>query len=169
MIKKITYEDKIPIKTDKTVARKNKITAEDINEIKEVVNANAESLQTNSKNIESLIPLIKENKGEKGEPGKNFSIFKTYLSINEMELDKENVEEGNFVLIASSVEDEDNAKLYVKGAKDFTFLTDLSGTQGVKGEKGDKRRYWLTRTTRKTRPSRITGSSGIAGSSRRKG
>ena len=138
MIKKITYEDKIPIKTDKTVARKNKITAEDINEIKEVVNANAESLQTNSKNIESLIPLIKENKGEKGEPGKNFSIFKTYLSINEMELDKENVEEGNFVLIASSVEDEDNAKLYVKGAKDFTFLTDLSGAQGIKGEKGEK-------------------------------
>lgn len=54
MIKKITYEDKIPIKTDETVARKNKITAEDINEIKEVVNANAESLQTNSINIESL-------------------------------------------------------------------------------------------------------------------
>ncbi len=55
-----------------------------------------------------------------------------------MELDKENVEEGNFVLIASSVEDEDNAKLYVKGAKDFTFLTDLSGAQGIKGEKGEK-------------------------------
>lgn len=54
MIKKITYEDKIPIKTDETVARKNKVTAEDFNEIKEVVNANAESLQTNSINIESL-------------------------------------------------------------------------------------------------------------------
>lgn len=76
MIKKITYEDKIPIKTDKTVARKNKITAEDINEIKEVVNANAESLQTNSKNIESLIPLIKENKGEKGEPEKTSQYLK---------------------------------------------------------------------------------------------
>ena len=81
---------------------------------------------------------LQGEKGEKGEPGKNFSIFKTYLSINEMELDKENVEEGNFVLIASSVEDEDNAKLYVKGAKDFTFLTDLSGAQGIKGEKGEK-------------------------------
>ena len=81
---------------------------------------------------------LQGEKGEKGEPGKNFSIFKTYLSINEMELDKENVEEGNFVLIASSVEDEDNAKLYVKGAKDFTFLTDLSGAQGIQGEKGEK-------------------------------
>lgn len=54
MIKKITYEDKIPIKTDETVARKNKVTAEDFNEIKEVVNTNAELLQTNSNNIKSL-------------------------------------------------------------------------------------------------------------------
>lgn len=53
MIKKITYEDKIPIKTDETVARKNKVTAEDFNEIKEVVNANAELLETNNTNIQA--------------------------------------------------------------------------------------------------------------------
>lgn len=87
---------------------------------------------------EQLAKDIEQKFKDEPYPGKNFSIFKTYLSINEMELDKENVEEGNFVLIASSVEDEDNAKLYVKGAKDFTFLTDLSGAQGIQGEKGEK-------------------------------
>lgn len=87
---------------------------------------------------EQLAKDIEQKFKDEAYPGKNFSIFKTYLSINEMELDKENVEEGNFVLIASSVEDEDNAKLYVKGAKDFTFLTDLSGAQGIQGEKGEK-------------------------------
>lgn len=76
--------------------------------------------------------------GEKGEPGKDFSIFKTYSSIEDMEADKSNVEEGEFVLIASNVDDPDNAKLYVRNSTDFKFLTDLSGTQGVKGEKGDK-------------------------------
>lgn len=80
---------------------------------------------------------IKGGKGDKGETGEGFSIFKTYASITAMNADKTNVAEGKFVLITSNVEDEDNAKLYVKGASDFTFLTDLSGAQGIKGEKGD--------------------------------
>lgn len=54
-----------------------------------------------------------------------------------MNADKANVQQGKFVLIASNTEDVDNAKLYVKGATDFTFLTDLSGAQGIKGEKGN--------------------------------
>lgn len=111
---------------------------------------------------------VKGDKGEQGTPGKDFSISKTYATIQDMETDKDNVEEGNFVLITSNVDDPDNAKLFVKSSTDFIFLTDLSGAQGVKGEKGDKRRYWLTRTTRQTRSSRITGTSGIARSSRRK-
>lgn len=53
-----------------------------------------------------------------------------------MEADAANVEEGSFVLIASNTEDEDNAKLYVKGASAFTYLSDLSGAQGMKGEQG---------------------------------
>lgn len=77
MIKKITYEDKIPIKTDKTVARKNKITAEDINEIKEVVNANAESLQTNSINIESLQKENAEIKEENKRLKEDLNAFPT--------------------------------------------------------------------------------------------
>ena len=82
---------------------------------------------------------VKGDKGEQGTPGKDFSISKTYATIQDMEADKDNVEEGNFVLITSNVDDPDNAKLFVKSSTDFTFLTDLSGAQGVKGEKGDKR------------------------------
>lgn len=76
-------------------------------------------------------------KGEKGDTGEGFSIFKTYASVAAMNADKANVQQGKFVLIASNTEDADNAKLYVKGATDFTFLTDLSGAQGIKGEKGN--------------------------------
>lgn len=74
--------------------------------------------------------------GEQGPAGKDFSIAKTYSSIVAMEADAANVEEGSFVLIASDTEDEDNAKLYVKGASAFTYLSDLSGAQGMKGEQG---------------------------------
>lgn len=73
-----------------------------------------------------------------GETGKGFSIFKTYPSIADMEADFANVDEGELVLIASNVEDPDNAKLFVRSVTDFTFLTDMSGAQGIKGDKGDK-------------------------------
>lgn len=88
---------------------------------------------------------IQGEKGEQGEqgiqgiqgvPGKDFSIYKTYSSIKEMNVDKDNVEEGNFVIIASNVEDEDNSKLYVKDSTEFVYLTDLSGATGMKGEQG---------------------------------
>lgn len=75
--------------------------------------------------------------GPTGATGKDFSITKTYASISAMEADKNNVEEGSFVMITSNTEDEDNGKLYVKGATDFTFLSDLSGARGMKGDKGD--------------------------------
>lgn len=74
--------------------------------------------------------------GLQGIPGKDFSIFKTYTSIDEMQADIVNVEEGNFVMIASNVEDADNAKLYVKATDEFVYITDLSGAAGMKGEQG---------------------------------
>lgn len=77
-------------------------------------------------------------KGDKGDQGEGFSIFKTYPSLESMESDKDNVPEGKFVLIASNVEEENNAKLFVKSKIGFVFLTDLSGSQGIKGDKGDK-------------------------------
>lgn len=74
--------------------------------------------------------------GIQGPAGKDFSIYKTYASIAAMNADNANVPDGSFVLIASNVEDEDNAKMYVKAGSSFTFLTDMSGAQGMKGEQG---------------------------------
>lgn len=86
-------------------------------------------------------------KGEKGErgpqgvqgvKGDSFEIYKTYTSADNMNNDADNVPEGKFVLIASNVEDEDNAKLYVKSENRFSFLTDMSGAKGIQGERGEQ-------------------------------
>ena len=75
--------------------------------------------------------------GVKGDTGEGFSITQTYTSINAMNQDATNIAIGKFVLIASNVDDPDNAKLYVKTANGFSYLTDLSGAQGIQGPKGD--------------------------------
>lgn len=120
-------------------------------------NENADLIEYSEKMKDSIEKALDDNKGEKGEQGiqgeqgvqgeqgiqgiqgprgKDFSIYKTYSSIEEMNNDAENVEEGNFVMIASDVEDEDNAKLFVKSSTKFNYLTDLSGATGMKGEQG---------------------------------
>lgn len=70
----------------------------------------------------------------KGEP---FAIYRTFPDIAAMSADT-SVPEGKLVVIASDAEDVDNAKLYVRTADGYSFLTDMSGAQGIKGEKGDK-------------------------------
>ena len=76
-------------------------------------------------------------KGEKGDTGKGFRISKTYKSIAEMQDGHatDGVPLYGFVLIdaENGVNDEDNAKLYVKGEKGYEYLTDLSGAQGIQG------------------------------------
>lgn len=59
------------------------------------------------------------------------SIVKSYPSIQAMEDDKDNMEEGDLVIIASNTEDVDNSKLYVHNGTDWVYLSDLSGLQGV--------------------------------------
>jgi len=77
--------------------------------------------------------------GVQGVPGKDFSIYKTYASVAEMNADAANVPEGEFVMIASTTQDPDNAKLYVKnGEGSFTYLSDLSGAQGIQGPQGEQ-------------------------------
>lgn len=99
----------------------------------------------------------KGDKGDKGDTGDAFAIYKTYSSVADMNADKDSVPEGKFVLIASNTGDEDNAKLYVKNAVDFTFLTDMSGSQGIQGPKGD------TGATGPQGPQGIQGEQGIQG------
>jgi hypothetical protein len=83
--------------------------------------------------------VLNGEKGEKGDTGKGFEISKTYPSIEAMNAGfaTDGVPENSFVLIdTGNVEDEDNAKLFIKTKSGYSYLTDLSGAQGIKGEKG---------------------------------
>lgn len=73
--------------------------------------------------------------GPVGPQGEPFQIKEIYSTIAEMNSDKANVSKGTYVMIttANGPEDEDNAKLYVKGDTDFEFITDFSGAQGIQG------------------------------------
>ena len=53
-ISKITWENKEGIQNDESIARKNKVMDDDMNEIKQVVNNNADELSTAQSNIEDL-------------------------------------------------------------------------------------------------------------------
>lgn len=75
--------------------------------------------------------------GPQGERGEGYSVYKTYPSIFLMNEDAENVPEGKFVIITSSIDDEDNAKEFVKNSDGgFTFIVDLSGAVGMSGPDG---------------------------------
>ena len=81
------------------------------------------------------------DKTDKYSKGDGFSIKMTFASISEMEAyDNSSVilELGDFVLISSDVEDEDNSKLYVvtsvtSSKITFGFLNYMSGARGFTG------------------------------------
>ncbi len=71
--------------------------------------------------------------------GKGFLIDKTYSSVADMNASyaTDGVRLYGFVIIDSGdVEDEDNAKLFIKTETEYKYLTDLSEAQGIKGEQG---------------------------------
>ena len=77
--------------------------------------------------------------GPQGAKGDAFAIAKTYKSVAEMNAGyaTDGVLNGQFVMIdTGNVNDADNAKLYVKGAKGYTYITDLSGATGMTGPQG---------------------------------
>lgn len=74
--------------------------------------------------------------GMPGPQGEPFRIKKTYSSVAEMNADFNNMNYGDYVMIASTVEEEDNAKLYTRGELQWIFITDFSGATGIKGETG---------------------------------
>lgn len=83
----------------------------------------------------------KGDTGAEGPQGAAFAIAKVYGSIAEMNGGYENddVKQGQFVIIdTGDIEDEDNAKLYVKGVSAYTYITDLSGATGMTGPQGQK-------------------------------
>ena len=74
--------------------------------------------------------------GPIGPQGEAFQIKKTYSSVAEMNADFDNMQLGDYVMIASTTEVEDNAKLYTRGESQWIFISDFSGAQGIKGETG---------------------------------
>lgn len=74
--------------------------------------------------------------GVQGVPGKGFSIAKTYDSVSAMNADIASLAEGDFVMIASTPEDPDNATLYTKQGDTMKKISDLSGAQGIQGPQG---------------------------------
>ena len=74
----------------------------------------------------------------KGDTGDAFHIVKTYNSIAAMDSDYygTDVQVGEFVMIVSTVEDPDNAKVYVKGNQSYQFIVDMSGAAGIQGPIG---------------------------------
>ena len=78
--------------------------------------------------------------GVKGDTGEPFTIARTFPSIADMNngYDSDGVKIGSFVVIdTGDINDEDNAKLFLKSEKAYTYITDLSGVQGIQGPKGD--------------------------------
>lgn len=64
MITKIGYEDKTGIQNDEDVPRKNKVMDEDMNEIKQVVNNNADEMTATNTRVENLETGNTENKSD---------------------------------------------------------------------------------------------------------
>lgn len=74
--------------------------------------------------------------GPQGVQGKPFTIVKTYSSVLDMQADFNNMEVGDYVMIASNVESEDNARLYYRDTNEWKFISDFSGATGIQGEQG---------------------------------
>lgn len=92
---------------------------------------------TNDKGLENPSSQnIRGPQGIQGPQGEAFKIKKTYSSVEAMQADLNNMEVGDYVMITSSVEVEDNAKLYARTETEWVFITDFSGAQGIQGEQG---------------------------------
>lgn len=79
--------------------------------------------------------------GIQGEKGKAFAIAKVYSSVAAMDLDYNNaaIKVGDFVMISTAdPNDLENARLYVKGATSYEFISDFSGPTGPQGPQGVK-------------------------------
>ena len=92
---------------------------------------------TNNKGLENpSLQNIRGPQGIQGAQGEPFKIKKTYSSIEEMQADFDNMEVGDYAMIANSVEIEDNAKLYYRTETEWVFITDFSGATGIQGPQG---------------------------------
>lgn len=79
--------------------------------------------------------------GPVGPQGNPFQVKKTYATIQLMINDYDNMQINDYVMISGNVEQEDNAKLFVKTEQEdpiyrWQYLADFSGASGVVGPQG---------------------------------
>lgn len=79
--------------------------------------------------------------GPAGPQGEAFQIKKTYATIQLMIADYDNMNINDYVMISGNIEQEDNAKLFVKTEVEdptyrWQYLADFSGASGIVGPQG---------------------------------
>ena len=99
--------------------------------------------------------------GIQGVAGKDFSIAETFPSI--VSMSGAGLTNGDFVMISSTVEDQDNAKMYLWNGTEFTFITDMSGATGIKGDTGEQGIQGVQGIKGDTGPQGIQGIQGETG------
>lgn len=99
-------------------------------------------------------------KGEKGDTGDPFRFHKVYPTTTAMNSDIGNIPEGAYVLISSSVDQEENGFYYIKESSSLRKLGDMSGPRGPQGEQGIQGPRGLTGPTG---PRGAVGPQGIQG------
>lgn len=139
LVSSITVDDFIQQFSDLSKQLKQKVAVAVSNGLKGDTGATGAKGDTGPQGIQG----IQGERGEQGETGpqgiqgiagKDFSIAETFPSVASMSGDGLNT--GDFVIISSTVDDPDNAKLYLWNGTTFTFVTDMSGATGVKGDTG---------------------------------
>ena len=80
--------------------------------------------------------ICKVFKDQFGPQGEAFQIKKTYATVQAMIVDYDNMEINDYVMISGNIEQEDNAKLFVKTEEEdptyrWQYLADFSGASGV--------------------------------------
>lgn len=98
----------------------------------------------NGKN-EFTFNIPRGEQGVQGNSGKPFSIAKVFPSKDAMTGD--GLSEGDFVMIASNVDDPNNATLFTWDGTSFKEIADLSGAQGIQGPAGPAPTLHVTKVT----------------------
>ena len=84
---------------------------------------------------------LEGQQGPRGEQGEAFQIKKTYATVQAMIADYDNMEINDYVMISGNIEQEDNAKMFVKTEVEdptyrWQYLADFSGASGIRGPVG---------------------------------
>ena len=84
---------------------------------------------------------LQGQQGPMGPQGEAFQIKKTYTTTQEMITDYDNMQVNDYVMISGSVEQQDNATLWVKTETEdptykWVYLADFSGASGIQGPTG---------------------------------